>query len=89
MTEARNTGDYGQLELRPSDSFVSSVIDIGIIKAIKRLVISYNTNSGSGTVYYRYSDTIFAQDDVAPSWIEYTGAINITNVRYYQVRTDA
>jgi len=86
-TEARNNGGWNQLELLSADSFVSNVIDSGGLRE-KKIIITYNAESGSGSIYYRTSNTPFVQEDVLPNWIAYSSPVNV-EFRFYQVRVDA
>lgn len=86
-TEARNAGAWGELQLLPSDSFVSSVVDTGTYKT-QKLTITENIAKGSGSIYYRFSSTSFAQSDVLPTWTLYSAPV-IDTFRYYQIRADA
>lgn len=87
--EARNTGDYGNLEVKNHESFVSDVKN-SLTTQEKLITISYDdygTGFGSGDVYYRSSNTIFSQDSnevAGPSWVSYSEAIQIYN-RYIQI----
>ena len=87
LNESRNTGAWGQEELRPGESVCSNVIDSGGIRQ-KKLIITYNVGIGSGTIYYRFSTTSFAQDAALPVWNLYTVPV-IGDFRYYQCRVDA
>ena len=87
--EARNTGDWGNMELECWESFVSPVMDSGGSRP-KMVDISYDDYSigqGGGTIMWRGSDTPFAQDDVLPAWIVYTVPV-ATTFRYIQIRTN-
>jgi hypothetical protein len=84
MNEARNTGAWGQLELGMGESFVSNVVDSGGLRQ-KRIILTYNTESGSGSLYYRFSNTPFNQDDMLPNWVLYTVPV-VGDFRYYQIR---
>lgn len=88
-TEARNSGAWGDLQLRDYDSFVSDVKD-SLHTRYKSIKFTYNDCDIGDTppkIYWRGSDTEFAQDDVLPSWTQYTGWIN-TTYRYLQIRVD-
>ena len=91
LVEARNSGDYGELELEHLDKFCSDVKDTGGI-FWKTLEISYDDYdygdySGTKKLYWRGSNTSFSEDDVSISWNEYTGSVK-SDLRYLQIMTE-
>ena len=87
LIEARNTGDYGQLQVRGLEKFVSEVIDTGWKK--KEVHLSYDDydvgdHNCFDYIYYRSSNTEFEQDDVLPEWYLYGGKFTSSN-RYFQL----
>ena len=89
LTDAPDTGDWGQLALGCGHSLVSNVIDTGNTDN-KDLTISfddYASGSGAGDIYWRGDSTSFNQDDDeldGPAWEEYTGPAT-KNWRYIQI----
>ena len=73
-TEARNTGDDGNLLVATSEEFVSDVIDFGSSE-IRYLQIDTTDSKGTGGIEWRGSDdTAFNQDDNEDSvaWESYS-----------------
>jgi hypothetical protein len=87
-TQARFTASYGYLKIGHSESLVSPVRDRHDTMDIS-IRISQNDCKGTqtATVYWRGSNTIFAQDNSEIAWIPYNGAVN-TSYRYLQIRTE-
>ena len=91
-TVAKNTGIWGELELEPVVQFVSSVKDTGGYRQ-KKVTLSYDDyaiGTGSGLIYWRGSNTPFAQssDEITgPVWQLYSDYFN-TNFRYLQARVE-
>lgn len=79
--------DWGKIQLSITEEGRSKVYDFGE-SALRKITISenvYGVGQGTASKQYRYSDTIFAQDDVSPTWNTYSSSTNIT-CRYIQVR---
>ena len=88
-TEARNTGAWGELELRSMENFVSPVKDTGDL-ATKYITLSYDdydicTHNSGKIIWWRGSDTSFNQSDVLPAWNFYSGSF-CTTYRYLQIK---
>jgi len=87
--DARDSGDWGELQLGSGESFVSDVKDRGNTDT-RYLTLSYDdysVGSGSGTLYWRGQAAIFNYDDnevAGPAWEEYAGPAN-KDWRYIQV----
>ena len=79
--------NWGKLALNLNDQGRSKVYDFGYSGLVKITITEnlYGTGQGTATIQYRYADALFAQDDVAPLWNDYTVPTNIT-CRYIQVR---
>jgi hypothetical protein len=89
LNPAPVTGPWGELLLTNNYSYVSPVKDSGETKS-KRLIITYDNCdvcTGSGSIYWRGSDTLFNKNDVLPAWTLYIGPYAQTNYRYLQIRT--
>jgi hypothetical protein len=87
-TQARFTSSWGYLKIGYNDSMVSPVRDSGEATS-KRLRVTFNDcDAGDDvTIYWRGSNTIFTQSDVAPAWVLYAGEV-ITTYQYLQIRVD-
>ena len=90
--DARDSGDYGRLQLGVGESFVGPVMNTGSTdrKWLRITTDDYPTGLGSGTIYLRGQDTSFNQDAdevTGPTWEVYTGLKSQT-WRYMQVRVD-
>ena len=83
-------GAWGQMHVLYDNEFVSTVKDTGGLRP-KRIRITfddYNAGSGGGSIYWRGSETSFAQDSdeiAGPIWQNYSGWF-ITNLRFLQVK---
>ena len=91
-TQAKNTGQYGQLLVAPSDEFVSNVRDLGNTNS-KYLKVTYDDkDSGSGgcTVdtcasWRGATATYFTQDtELGPTWESYSAGSKTW--RYIQIK---
>ena len=81
--------DWGKISLNINQEGRSRVYDFGSSGLIK---ISLNTDvyeagQGTATLQYRYSESLFAQDDILPAWTNYTG-VDTQTLRYIQVRVE-
>jgi hypothetical protein len=79
--------DWGKLQLLSGEEGRSQVYDMGSIQTLIWTVTEnrYGTGSGTAQLQIRGSTTSFAQDDVTPSWENYSGPVEKT-WRYVQVR---
>lgn len=91
-TDARDTGDYGKLQLIDGEQFVSDVKDMGGQGETRCLKISYDDYSsggGSGTIQWRGSSIYFnpASDEVSgPTWEAYPAIGANKDWRYVQIK---
>jgi len=79
--------DWGKLNLNLNDEGRSRVYDFGG-SALRQITITenrYGTGQGTATIQYRVNDSLFVQDDVAPTWTTYS-APAVETFRYIQVR---
>jgi len=89
VNDARDSGNWGELQLGSGEEFVSDVKDMGSVLT-RYLILTYDdyaSGSGSGTLYWRGQAAGFDIDDdevSGPTWEEYTGPANKT-WRYVQV----
>ena len=89
ISDARDSGNWGELQLGSGEEFVSDVKDMGSVLT-RYLILTYDdyaSGSGSGTLYWRGQAAGFDPEDneiVGPAWEEYTGPANKT-WRYVQV----
>lgn len=91
-TPANYSGDYGKLLINGENISVSPVMDMNSTreKQIELKYDQYETGFGSGSIWYRVSDTPFNQQDnetVGPIWELYEGMMIISQ-RYMQIRTE-
>jgi len=86
---ARFTSSWGELYVGYGESMVSPIKDSMEVKG-KMLVITLDNceaPTGNGSIYWRGSNSVFAQDSdeiTGPVWQLYTGA-TLTNLRYLQI----
>jgi hypothetical protein len=79
-------GDYGALAVPPGVVCDGPVVDMGSLSSRQiTLDTKYGTNQGNVSYLLRGSDTTFAWNDLAPSWVAYTGPV-IQAWRYVQAR---
>jgi len=91
LVEARNSGNYRELQLEYMDRFCSDVKDCGGVYS-KSLEISYDDYDigdyfGTKRLYWRGSNTSFSEDDVGIEWIVYSGKIK-SDLRFLQVMAE-
>ena len=79
--------DWGKIDIDLSEEGRSQVYDFSNIEL--RLIIltenRYESGQGIATLQYRTSDSIFNQDDINPSWNNYSDQF-LTVFRYMQIR---
>lgn len=87
VPEIEGDVDWGKIVLEGAEAGYSAVYDFfnADTRNYTLEVDKYGAGSGSGTVQIRGSATSFAQDDGAPAWETYTGAIE-RDWQYVQVR---
>jgi len=82
----RNDVDWGLLVLYPGNEAVSPVVDLQAgVHYVRITLDKYETGLGNRETYIRYSNTLFAYDDLTPTWELYTVGRNIT-ARYIQIK---
>ena len=79
--------DWGKLQLGSSDEARSQVYDFGngVLRLLTLTENRYGTGQGTATLQLRGSATPFNQDDVTPTWENYTIPVQ-HDWRYIQVR---
>jgi len=82
--------DWGKISISINEEGRSRVYDFdsfgtAVPRTITLTLDNYEAGQGTGTLQYRYSDTAFAQDDVNPSWNNYTDTFT-QSLRYFQIR---
>jgi len=81
--------DWGKIELDLNDEGRSRVYDFGSVgsRTITVTENRYGTGQGTATLQIRGQNTTFNQDDIGPSWENYTTPVN-RSWRFIQVRAD-
>jgi hypothetical protein len=79
--------DWGKLEIDINEQGRSRVYDLGSASDRTHSLTRnrYGTGQGTSTLQIRGSDTLFAQDDELPEWVNYSAPTS-QNWRYVQVR---
>ncbi|MCK5217870.1 MAG: hypothetical protein KAJ93_08775 [Methanosarcinales archaeon] len=75
--DARDSGDWGKLQLGSNEEFVSDVKDLGsaVTRYLKTSYDDYAVGSGSGTLYWRGQAATFNYNDnevAGPTWAVYS-----------------
>ena len=89
--DARDSGDWGKLQLAAGEEFVSTVKDKGDtdVKWLRVTYDDYDSGVGSGSIHWRGQAGTFNQSDnevVGPTWEAYPAGGANKGWRYIQVK---